>query len=47
MEAFLYTLDICLVIYLCRLIYRMDKVKDSQKPEDLGILAYKNSRGQS
>jgi hypothetical protein len=45
MEAFLYTLDLCLVIYLCRLVRRMDGVKANLPPGGLGPFAYKQDKG--
>ncbi len=44
MEAFLYTLDIGLVLYLCRLVSRIDQAKDGSRSEGFGLFAYKQRR---
>ena len=49
MEAFLYTLDVALVIYLCGLVGRTDKTtadaKTRPRSGGLGPFAYKQDEG--
>ena len=42
MEAVLFMLNLALVVYLCRLIVKMDKSKD--KTNALHIFSYKDKR---
>lgn len=45
MEALLYTLDIALVIYLCRLFCRYER-KPSPRQDGIGLFAYKQDKEQ-
>ena len=40
MEAILFTLNVALIIYLCRLVMKIDQFKD--KKPDLHIFSYKD-----
>jgi len=47
MEAFLYTLDVGLVLYLCRLVSRLDVTGVRLLSERLGPFAYRQDRDPS
>lgn len=47
MEAFLYTLDVGLVLYLCRLVSRIDATKMRALSERLGPFSYKQDKDPS